>query len=68
MLNQQPIESHPLIRQVSKPPSQSFDQFVILTIFGVPKPLLQPECLLDGFIKLPPKPLALLAGFAQHIA
>src|SRR6266849_4146088 len=64
MLSQQPVESHPLIRQVSKSHSQSFRQCVILTILGVPKPLLQPEGLLDSFIKLPSQPLALLAGFA----
>ena len=59
MLNQQPIKSHPLIRQVSKAHSQSSHQFAILTILGVAKPLLQSKGLLDSFIKLPPKPLAL---------
>jgi len=68
MLNQQPVESHPLVRQVSKTHSQIFRQCVIVTIFGMPKPLLHQEGLLDDFIKLPPKLLALLAGFAQHLA
>ena len=66
MLNQQRVESHPLVRKVSKTYSQIFRQCVIVTIFGKPKPLLHPEALLDDFIKLPQKPLALLAGIAQH--
>ena len=43
MLNQQPVESYPLIRQVSKAHGQSFRQCVIVTIFGLPKPLLHAE-------------------------
>jgi hypothetical protein len=50
MLNQQPVESHPLVRQVSKTHSQIFRQCVIVTIFGMPKPLLHQEGLLDDFI------------------
>ena len=68
MLNQQPIESCPLMGQVGKPPNQSLGLLIIVPKLGVPKPLLQPEALLDGFIKFPPKPLALLTGFAQHLA
>jgi hypothetical protein len=65
MLHQQPVESHPLVRQVCKPPSQNLHLIVILPKLGVPKPFFQPETLVDDFIKLPPKPLALMAGFAQ---
>ena len=65
MLHQQPVESHPIIRQVSKSHSQGFRQCLILTIPGVPKPLVNLETLMDDFIKLPPQPFALMAGFAQ---
>jgi hypothetical protein len=52
---------------VSKPPSQNLHLIVIVANLGVPKPLFQAETLLVGFTKLPPKPLALPAGFGQHL-
>jgi hypothetical protein len=64
MFNQQPIESRHLVGQIRKPASQLLHLIVILPKLGVPKLLLQSEGLQDGFIKLPPKPLTLIAGFA----
>jgi hypothetical protein len=59
MLNRQPVESKHLVGQVCKAHAQSLHLLVILPNLGMPKPLLQAEGLLDGFIKLPPKTFAL---------